>query len=62
VRGLFENIFNRWDPVLYYDAHRMGRGNYAYSIAYVNSTVPAANPGPRGYVRNELFPAVRPHA
>jgi hypothetical protein len=61
VRGLFENIFQRWDPVLYYDAHRMGRGNYAYAIAYVNSTVPAAHPGPRGYVRNELFPAVRDH-
>jgi hypothetical protein len=58
VRGLYENIFNRWDPVLYYDAHRMGRGNYAYAIAYVNSTVPAAHPGPRGYVRDEIFPAV----
>lgn len=59
VRGLYQNIFNRWDPILYYDAHRMGRGNYAYAIAYVNSTVPAAHPGPRGYVRDRLFPAVR---
>lgn len=59
IRGLYENILNRWDPVLLYDAHRMGVGNYAYAIAYVNSTVPAAHPGPRDYVRNTLFPEVR---
>ncbi|MEX2526133.1 MAG: M14 family metallopeptidase [Gemmatimonadota bacterium] len=59
IRGLFENILNPWDPVLIYDAHRMGVGNYAYSIAYVNSTVPAAHRAPRDYTRNVLFPAVR---
>ncbi len=59
VIGLYRTIFNPWDPILIYDAHRMGRGNYAYANAYVNSTVPAAHPGPRGYVRYTLFPAVR---
>jgi hypothetical protein len=59
VMGLYRTIFNPWDPVLIYDAHRMGSGNYAYANAYVNSTVPAAHPGPRGYVRDTLFPAVR---
>ena len=59
VMGLYRNIFNPWDPVLMYDAHRMGRGNYAYANAYVNSTIPAAHRGPRDYVRNTLFPAVR---
>jgi len=59
MNGLFEELLNDWDPVLLYDSHRMGRGNFAYSIAYVNSTVPAAHPGPRTYVRDNLFPAVR---
>ena len=57
--GLLENLLNPWDPVLLYDSHRMGRGNFAYSIAYVNCTIPAAHPGPRQYVRDNLFPAVR---
>jgi hypothetical protein len=59
VNGLFRNVFNRWDPVLFYDSHRMGTGNYAYANAYCTSTVPAAHPGPRGYVWDTLFPAVR---
>jgi hypothetical protein len=59
VTGLYRNVFNAWDPFLICDAHRMGRGNYAYAIAYVNSTVPAAHQGPRDYVRNTLFTAVR---
>lgn len=59
MNGLFEELLNDWDPVLLYDSHRMGRGNFAYSIAYVNCTVPAAHPGPRRYVRDNLFPAVR---
>jgi hypothetical protein len=59
VIGLYRNILNRWDPVLLYDSHRMGSGNYAYGNAYATSTVPAAHPGPRGYVWDTLFPAVR---
>lgn len=59
VNALYRRILNTWDPVLMYDAHRMGRGNYAYANAYATSTVPAAHPGPRGYVWYELFPAVR---
>jgi hypothetical protein len=37
----------------------MGSGNFAYGNAYATSTVPAAHPGPRGYVWDTLFPAVR---
>ncbi len=59
MNGLYEKLLNLWDPILLYDAHRMGTGNFAYSIAYVNCTLPAAHPGPRTYVRDELFPAVR---
>ncbi|KPJ89496.1 MAG: hypothetical protein AMS18_12415 [Gemmatimonas sp. SG8_17] len=59
MNGLFERLLNPWDPILLYDSHRMGRGNFAYSIAYVNCTVPAAHPGPRQYVRDNLFPEVR---
>ena len=59
INGLYRRLLNPWDPILFYDSHRMGSGNVAYSIAYVNSTIPAAHPGPRGYVRDALFPAVR---
>ena len=59
VIGLYRNILNRWDPVLMYDSHRMGSGNFAYGNAYATSTVPAAHPAPRGYVWDTLFPAVR---
>ena len=59
VNALYTNVFNPWDPVLIYDAHRMGSGNAAYANAYANSTVPAAHPAPRGYVWDTLFPEVR---
>jgi len=57
VLNVFRSPLGRMAPavMLVYDAHRMGQGNYAY----VNSTVPAAHPGPRGYVRDTPFPAVR---
>lgn len=58
IRSLFENLLNRWDPVLFFDAHRMGRGNVAYAIGCSWSTVPAAHPGPPAYLRETLFPAV----
>ncbi len=58
VRSLYENLLNPWDPVLFFDAHRMGRGNVAYAIGCSHSTVPAAHPGPRGYVWESIFPAV----
>ena len=59
VSALYANVFNPWDPVLIYDAHRMGGGNAAYANAYATSTVPAAHPAPRGYVWDTLFPGVR---
>ena len=58
VSGLYRNILNTWDPVLFFDSHRMGTGNVAYGIACSHSTVPAAHPGPRGYVFDTLFPDV----
>jgi hypothetical protein len=59
VAGLYRNVFNRWDPVLIYDGHLMGRVQHGYAIAYINCTVPAASPGPRDYVFDKIFPAVR---
>lgn len=59
VVSLYRTILNSWDPVLLYDSHRMGTGNYAYGNAYATSTVPAAHPAPRGYVWDTLFPGVR---
>lgn len=58
VNALYERVLNPWDPILFFDSHRMGRGNVAYGIGCANSTVPAAHPGPRGYVWDTIFPAV----
>jgi hypothetical protein len=59
VAGLYRTVFNRWDPTLVFDAHLMGRVQHGYANAYIHSTVPAAAPGPRDYVFDTLFPAVR---
>jgi hypothetical protein len=59
VAGLYRTVFNRWDPVLVYDGHLMGRVQHGYAIGYATCTVPAANPAPRSYVFDKLFPAVR---
>ena len=59
IAGLYRTIFNRWDPILLFDAHMMGRVQHGYANGYATCTVPAAHPGPRGYVFDTLFPAVR---
>jgi hypothetical protein len=59
MNGLYRNVLNRWDPILFFDAHLMGRVYHGYANTYATSTVPAADPGPRGYVWDKLFPAVR---
>lgn len=59
IAGLYRTVFNRWDPVLIYDGHLMGRVQHGYAIGYATCTVPAAHPGPREYVFDKLFPAVR---
>ena len=59
VQGLNSQILNKWDPVLFFDAHAMSRVKHAYAIGYATSTIPSANSVPRDYVWNELFPEVR---
>jgi len=59
VNGLYRTVFNRWDPILIYDGHAMGRVQHGYAIAYATCTVPAAHPAPRGYVFDKLFPSIR---
>ena len=58
ANGLYR-FFNDWDPILFFDGHTMGRVNHGYANTYSNSTVPAAHPGPREYMDDTLFPAVR---
>lgn len=59
IAGLYRAVLNRWDPVLVYDGHLMGRVQHGYAIGYATCTVPTAHPGPREYVFDKLFPAVR---
>ena len=56
--GLYR-VLNEWDPVLFLDGHLMSRVNHGYANTYGTVTVPASHPGPRDYVNDKLFPAVR---
>src|SRR5262245_846078 len=58
ANGLYR-MFNQWDPILFLDGHLMSRVTHGYANTYGTVTVPAAHPGPRGYVHDKLFPAVR---
>jgi hypothetical protein len=58
ANGLYR-VLNEWDPVLFLDGHLMSRVSHGYANTYGTVTVPAAHPGPREYVHDELFPAVR---
>ncbi|MBN2265475.1 MAG: hypothetical protein JW775_06650, partial [Candidatus Aminicenantes bacterium] len=42
IAGLYRAVLNRWDPVLLYDGHLMGRVQHGYAIGYATCTVPAA--------------------
>ena len=59
VNGLYQNVLNRWDPLMFVDLHLMGRVKHGYANTYATSTMPAAHQGPRTYVWETLFPAVR---
>ncbi len=58
VNGLYR-FFNAWDPILFFDGHLMSRVNHGYANTYSGPTVPASHPGPRTYLDDRLFPAVR---
>ncbi len=56
--GLYRTL-NAWDPLLLLDGHLMSRVSHGYANTYGTTTVPAAAPGPRRYMEETLFPAVR---
>ena len=58
ANGLY-HVLNAWDPVLFLDGHLMDRVTHGYANTYGTVTVPAADPGPRDYVHDKLFPVVR---
>jgi hypothetical protein len=58
ANGLYR-MLNAWDPVLFLDGHLMSRVTHGYANTYGTTTVPAAHPGPREYMHDTLFPAVR---
>lgn len=59
MQGAYSNVFNNWDPTIILDTHRMGGARHGYAIVHAASNVPTAHPGPRGYVTNEIFPALQ---
>jgi hypothetical protein len=58
ANGLYR-LLNEWDPLLLLDGHLMSRVSHGYANTYGTTTVPAAARGPREYVHDTLFPAVR---
>ena len=58
ANGLYR-MLNDWDPALLLDGHLMSRVSHGYANTYGTTTVPAAAPGPRDYMHDTLFPAVR---
>jgi hypothetical protein len=58
ANGLYRTL-NEWDPLLLLDGHLMSRVSHGYANTYGTTTVPAAAPGPRHYMEETLFPAVR---
>lgn len=59
MRGAYQNLFNTWDPIIIHDTHRMGGARHGYAIVQAASNVMTAHPGPRGYVTEKIFPALR---
>ncbi len=58
MQGAVENIYLRWDPVLLFDMHRMGRTQHGYAIGQASGNVASAHPGPRDYVNYTMFPEI----
>ena len=58
ANGLYRTL-NEWEPLLLLDGHLMSRVSHGYANTYGTETVPAAAPGPRLYMEQTLFPAVR---
>ena len=58
ANGLYRSL-NAWDPILFLDGHLMSRVTHGYANTYGTTTVPASHPGPRDYMNDKLFPAVR---
>jgi dipeptidyl-peptidase-4 len=58
ANGLYR-FLNAWDPILLLDGHLMSRVTHGYANTYGTSTVPASHPGPRGFMTDTIFPAVR---
>lgn len=59
MQGACRSLFNTWDPTIILDTHRMQDARHGYAIVYAACNVPTAHPGPRGYVIDKIFPAVR---
>jgi hypothetical protein len=62
MQGLYRNVLNTWDPMVFLDLHSMGRVQHGYSILYAPSYTPAAHPVPREYTQYQMLPDIRQRA
>ena len=58
MQGAYKTVFNKWDPVLIYDTHMMGRPRHGYAIVHAGSNVATAAKEPRDYVTYKMFPEI----
>ncbi len=62
MKGLYENVLNKWDPHVTLDLHSMGRVQHGYSILYAPSYTPTGHPGPREYTQYDMLPWIKEHS
>jgi len=62
IQGLYENVLNKWDPMVFLDLHSMGRVQHGYSILYAPSYTPTAHSEPREYTQYTMLPAIKEKA
>ena len=59
TRASLARVYDRWDPALMVDLHTTDGTHHGYLLTYSPPLQPDAPPGPLGFVRDSLLPAVR---
>ncbi len=58
VRGLVENVLNRWDPALFVDCHTTNGFYHEEPVTYVGPLNPNGDPRIIEFLRDKMLPAV----
>jgi len=59
ARGLVENVFARWDPLVFVDLHTTNGSYHGYQLTYAPSLNPNVDEDITDFARGTLFPEIR---